>query len=66
MLVQARISLIPTRPGSDWRDLPNIIWQFPDGTQTGKFKIYPVIDSAMYIFDFYWNYLLLLPPVSTN
>ncbi len=35
-LMQARISLIPTRPGADWRDLPNIVWKFADGTKTGK------------------------------
>ena len=66
MLVQARISLIPTRPGSDWRDLPNIIWQFPDGTQTGKLKIYPVIDSAMYLtsIGIIYYYYHLYPPIN--
>lgn len=32
-LVQARICRIPTTPGSDWRDLPNISVGLPDGTK---------------------------------
>ncbi|XP_058795195.1 DNA (cytosine-5)-methyltransferase 1-like [Phymastichus coffea] len=35
-LVQARISLIPTELGSDWRDLPNIEYQLRDKTFTNK------------------------------
>ena len=27
-LVEARMSLIPTYPGSDWRDLPNIVMRY--------------------------------------
>lgn len=34
LLVKARIALIPKRPGSDWRDLPNTIWKFPSGDLT--------------------------------
>ncbi|CAG9828260.1 unnamed protein product [Diabrotica balteata] len=33
-LVEARISHIPTYPGADWRDLPNIRVSMPDSTQT--------------------------------
>ena len=36
LLEQARISLIPTGPGADWRDLPDILWRFPDGATTGQ------------------------------
>ncbi|KAI8436671.1 hypothetical protein MSG28_010159 [Choristoneura fumiferana] len=32
-LIQARISRIPTTPGSDWRDLPNISVTLSDGTK---------------------------------
>ncbi|KAG6440695.1 hypothetical protein O3G_MSEX001376 [Manduca sexta] len=32
-LIQARISRIPTTPGSDWRDLPNISVALSDGTK---------------------------------
>ncbi|CAH2980940.1 unnamed protein product [Chilo suppressalis] len=32
-LIQARISRIPTAPGSDWRDLPNISVTLSDGTK---------------------------------
>ena len=35
-LVEARISFIPTKSGSDWRDLPNIIVYLKDGTETVK------------------------------
>lgn len=37
-LVDARMSLIPTEAGSDWRDLPNIIMQLRDGTYSEKLK----------------------------
>ncbi|XP_028404801.1 DNA (cytosine-5)-methyltransferase 1-like isoform X2 [Dendronephthya gigantea] len=33
-LVVARIQHIPKQPGSDWRDLPNITVQLPDGNST--------------------------------
>lgn len=33
-LVQARIMRIPTTPGSDWRDLPNISVTLPDGSKS--------------------------------
>ncbi|XP_072402558.1 DNA (cytosine-5)-methyltransferase PliMCI-like [Diabrotica undecimpunctata] len=33
-LVEARISHIPTYPGADWRDLPNVRVSMPDSTQT--------------------------------
>ncbi|XP_050512373.1 DNA (cytosine-5)-methyltransferase PliMCI [Diabrotica virgifera virgifera] len=33
-LVEARMSHIPTYPGADWRDLPNISLTLPDGTKT--------------------------------
>ncbi|XP_045531991.1 DNA (cytosine-5)-methyltransferase 1-like [Pieris brassicae] len=33
-LVQARIDRIPTKPGSDWRDLPNISATLSDGTKS--------------------------------
>ncbi|XP_028173545.1 DNA (cytosine-5)-methyltransferase PliMCI-like isoform X2 [Ostrinia furnacalis] len=32
-LIQARISRIPTTPGSDWRDLPNLSVTLSDGTK---------------------------------
>ncbi|XP_047533015.1 DNA (cytosine-5)-methyltransferase 1-like [Vanessa atalanta] len=32
-LIQARMSRIPTTPGSDWRDLPNISVTLSDGTK---------------------------------
>ncbi|XP_068633744.1 DNA (cytosine-5)-methyltransferase 1-like isoform X2 [Battus philenor] len=32
-LIQARISRIPTTPGSDWRDLPNLSVMLSDGTK---------------------------------
>lgn len=35
-LVAARMSLIPSKPGSDWRDLPNIVVRLSDGTLTNK------------------------------
>lgn len=37
-LIQARISRIPTTPGSDWRDLPNISVTLSDGTKCKVFK----------------------------
>ncbi|XP_057663832.1 DNA (cytosine-5)-methyltransferase PliMCI-like [Diorhabda carinulata] len=37
-LVEARMSHIPTYPGSDWRDLPNISLKLSDGTSTVKLK----------------------------
>ncbi|KRT82621.1 hypothetical protein AMK59_4034 [Oryctes borbonicus] len=39
-LVEARMSHIPLAPGSDWRDLPNIVVRLSDGTYTNKLK-YP-------------------------
>ena len=35
-LVDARMALIPTDPGCDWRDLPNIVFKLRDGTFTDK------------------------------
>lgn len=35
-LVAVRMRYIPLAPGSDWRDLPNIEVQLPDGTKTKK------------------------------
>ena len=35
-LVAARMSYIPLAPGSDWRDLPNIVVRLTDGTKTQK------------------------------
>ncbi|XP_013143936.1 PREDICTED: DNA (cytosine-5)-methyltransferase PliMCI-like [Papilio polytes] len=32
-LIQARIARVPTTPGSDWRDLPNISVMLSDGTK---------------------------------
>ena len=37
-LVEARIAFIPTKPGSDWRDLPNIVVRLKDGTETVKLR----------------------------
>lgn len=37
-LVEARMSYIPLRPGSDWRDLPNMIVRLKDGTFTNKLR----------------------------
>lgn len=33
-LTASRMRHIPTRPGSDWRDLPNIVVRLPDGTHS--------------------------------
>ena len=35
-LVVARIRHIPVGPGSDWRDLPNIVITLSDGNSTQK------------------------------
>ena len=35
-LVEARFRLIPTAPGSDWRDLPNKVMVLKDGSSTRK------------------------------
>ena len=35
-LVEARMANIPTAPGSDWRDLPNIQLPLKDGKMTNK------------------------------
>ncbi|XP_065218148.1 DNA (cytosine-5)-methyltransferase PliMCI-like isoform X2 [Planococcus citri] len=35
-LVEKRITFIPRVPGSDWRDLPNIVVTLPDGSKTKK------------------------------
>lgn len=37
-LVEARIAFIPSKPGSDWRDLPNSEVRLKDGTMTVKLK----------------------------
>jgi len=37
-LNEARCSLIPTTPGSDWRDLPNIVMTLSDGTKSKKLQ----------------------------
>lgn len=38
-LVAVRMRYIPRAPGSDWRDLPNIEVQLPDGTNTKKLYV---------------------------
>jgi len=45
-LVEARFSLIPTTPGSDWRDLPNKVMTLRDGTQCRKL-VYCYDDKKM-------------------
>ncbi|KFM81898.1 DNA (cytosine-5)-methyltransferase PliMCI, partial [Stegodyphus mimosarum] len=35
-LVEARMKYIPMTPGSDWRDLPNIVVRLKDGNYTKK------------------------------
>jgi len=35
-LIEARFELIPTAPGSDWRDLPNKVMTLKDGSQCRK------------------------------
>ena len=35
-LIDARMELIPKAPGSDWRDLPNIVMTLSDGSMTKK------------------------------
>ena len=35
-LVEARMRYIPTKPGSDWRDLPNIEVRLRDGSMSKK------------------------------
>lgn len=37
-IVEARMSYIPSAPGSDWRDLPNIVIRLSDGTFTNKLR----------------------------
>ncbi|XP_055925172.1 DNA (cytosine-5)-methyltransferase PliMCI-like isoform X3 [Argiope bruennichi] len=37
-LVEARMQHIPTQPGADWRDLPNIVVRLNDGTYTKLLK----------------------------
>ncbi|XP_011881443.1 PREDICTED: DNA (cytosine-5)-methyltransferase PliMCI-like [Vollenhovia emeryi] len=37
-LVEARMSYIPTKSNSDWRDLPNIVVQLSDGTFSKKLE----------------------------
>lgn len=37
-LVNARMSMIPTTPGADWRDLPNVVMLLSDGTFTEKLE----------------------------
>lgn len=37
-LVEARIAFIPSKPGSDWRDLPNTVVRLKDGTMTTKLR----------------------------
>ena len=37
-LIQARIAFIPTKPGSDWRDLPNVGVRLKDGTMSNKLR----------------------------
>lgn len=39
-IVEGRISQIPTYPGADWRDLPNISIKLNDGTKTSVLR-YP-------------------------
>lgn len=39
-LVEARMTYIPLSPGSDWRDLPNIVVRLNDGNYTSKLR-YP-------------------------
>ena len=39
-VVEARISHIPTAPGSDWRELPNIAVKLSDGNMTNVL-LYP-------------------------
>ena len=43
-LIEARFELIPTTPGSDWRDLPNKVMTLKDGT-TVKKLMYHHIDA---------------------
>ena len=38
-IMVARIMHIPTTPGSDWRDLPNISVRLSDGTYTKKLLV---------------------------
>ena len=35
-LVEARMRHIPLKPGSDWRELPNIVVTLRDGSSTKK------------------------------
>lgn len=37
-IVEARMTYIPLSPGSDWRDLPNIVVRLKDGTFTNKLR----------------------------
>lgn len=37
-LVEARITQIPTYPGADWRDLPNMVVRLNNGTFTQLLK----------------------------
>lgn len=38
-LVEARMAYIPRKPGSDWRELPNIVAKLKDGSQTKKLYV---------------------------
>ncbi|KAL1490162.1 hypothetical protein ABEB36_012901 [Hypothenemus hampei] len=49
-MVEARISYIPTSPGSDWRDLPNISIKLKDGT-TCSILIYPYKTKKQKAYD---------------
>ena len=47
-LVDKRIEYIPREPGSDWRDLPNIVVKLADGTYTDKLVYrYDIEDSVI-------------------
>ena len=37
-LVEARMHFIPQAPGSDWRDLPNVVMKLRDGTSTALLR----------------------------
>ena len=52
-LTQARMALIPHRPGSDWRDLPNIVTKLSDGSYSQKL-IYSYHDVLQVNLNDYW------------
>lgn len=52
-IVEARISHIPTYPGADWRDLPNIAVQLENGSIAKVLKYRYRYVSKIIIYNFF-------------